>query len=140
VILTKESKMILTPTYHVMKMYSVHQDATLIPVKCQSPLYEFNGESIPAISISASKDGQGKIHVSIVNIDAEKANEVELDVEGLNIKKVMGTILKSAKLQDHNTFEDPNLIVPTDFKEFKLKKGKLTLTMPPFSVVVLETE
>ena len=28
VILTNEEKMILTPTYHVMEMYNVHQDAT----------------------------------------------------------------------------------------------------------------
>lgn len=140
VILTKDSKMILTPTYHVMKMYGVHQDATLIPVEFQPPLYEYNGESVPAISIAASKDEQGKTHISIVNIDAEKTNELVLDIEGLNIKTVMGTILKSAKLQDHNTFENPNLIRPIDFKDFKLKNGKLTLKLPPFSVVVLEAE
>ena len=32
VILTDKEKMILTPTYHVMEMYNVHQDATLLPV------------------------------------------------------------------------------------------------------------
>src|SRR5690606_39800835 len=33
VILTEGEKMILTPTYHVMKMYNVHQDAQLIPIE-----------------------------------------------------------------------------------------------------------
>ena len=32
VILTSKEKMILTPTYHVMEMYNVHQDALMIPV------------------------------------------------------------------------------------------------------------
>ena len=32
VILTNKQKIILTPTYHVMEMYNVHQDARMIPV------------------------------------------------------------------------------------------------------------
>jgi alpha-N-arabinofuranosidase len=31
VILTNEEKLILTPTYHVMEMYNVHQDALMLP-------------------------------------------------------------------------------------------------------------
>ena len=30
-ILTKDKQMVLTPTYYVFKMYSVHQDAVLLP-------------------------------------------------------------------------------------------------------------
>ena len=59
VILTDEARMILTPTYHIMKMYAVHQDAQLIPVSFDSPKYTFNGESLPAVTISASKDKNG---------------------------------------------------------------------------------
>ena len=39
VILTDKAKMILTPTYHVMEMYAVHQDAQLIPVSFNSQIY-----------------------------------------------------------------------------------------------------
>ena len=35
VILTNKQKIILTPTYHVMEMYNVHQDAVMIPVSLQ---------------------------------------------------------------------------------------------------------
>ncbi|MCX2680465.1 alpha-N-arabinofuranosidase [Galbibacter sp. EGI 63066] len=141
VILTdaETNKMLLTPTYHVMKMYNVHQDATLIPVEFESPKYEFNGESLPAVSISASKK-EGKTHISLTNIDAEKENTIELDVTNLGIKNASGLILKSDKLQDHNTFDNPEKITPSEFKDFKLKKGKLSLTLPPLSVVVLEAK
>ncbi|HEX8016054.1 MAG TPA: alpha-L-arabinofuranosidase C-terminal domain-containing protein, partial [Flavobacterium sp.] len=71
VILTDNAKMILTPTYHVMKMYSVHQDATLLPVKFTAPLYKLNGKSLPALSMSASKNSSGSVSISIVNIDSE---------------------------------------------------------------------
>ena len=43
VILTDNAKMVLTPTYHVMQMYSVHQDAKLLPITFNSPLYAYNG-------------------------------------------------------------------------------------------------
>lgn len=138
VILTEDEKMLLTPTYQVMKMYNVHHDATLLPISFDSPNYEFNGETLPAVSISASKDKNDVTHISLVNIDSEKDNEVVIDVEGLKIDEVTAQILKSNNLQDHNTFDKPNNIVPSQFKDFKLKKGKLTLTLPPFSVVVIE--
>ncbi len=138
VILTDEEKMLLTPTFHVMKMYSVHQDATLLPIEFNSIDYEYNGEKLPAISISASKDKDGKVHVSIVNIDMNKSHSVDLAVSGLTYKNVTGTILQSDKVQDHNTFDNPDNIVTEDFKGFMKKKDNINVQMPPFSVVVLE--
>lgn len=138
VILTDEEKMILTPTYHVMKMYTVHHDAQLLPVKFDSPEYTFEGKSLPAISISASRDQEGKVNISMVNIDSEKVHNVEIDMANLNVAGMNATILTSEELQDHNTFDDPDKIVPAQFKDFKLTNGKLQISLPPFSVVVLE--
>ena len=39
VILTNKEKMILTPTYHVMEMYNVHQNALMIPLTITSNDY-----------------------------------------------------------------------------------------------------
>src|SRR5216110_3245698 len=50
VILTDKEKMILTPTYHVMEMYNVHQDATLIPVTLKGTNYVQGNDSLPALS------------------------------------------------------------------------------------------
>ncbi len=136
VILTEEEKMILTPTYHVMKMYNVHQDATLLPVNLSgNNTYEFKGKKLPAISASVSKNADGIINASLVNIDATERREVELLVPGGG--KVSGTMLQSENLQDFNSFDSPNKITPQVFKDFKQKGDKITLTLPPFSVVVL---
>ncbi|MGB3776390.1 MAG: alpha-L-arabinofuranosidase C-terminal domain-containing protein [Leeuwenhoekiella sp.] len=137
VILTEGEKMILTPTYHVMKMYNVHQDAELIPLNLDTPDYEFNGEKLPAVSASASKDSTGTVHMSMINIDSKKENKVTISLQDLNIKDVSAQILTSKTLQDHNTFENPDKIKPADFKDFKVKKGNLELTIPAFSVVVI---
>ena len=74
----------------------------------------------------------------MVNIDANKENTVRINVADSNLKKVSATILSSKALQDHNSFESPKNIVPKEFTNFKLKKGTLEITIPAFSVVVLE--
>ena len=58
VILTNKEKIILTPTYHVMEMYNVHQDAVMIPVSLENIFYTEGNDSLPAISVSASRDSR----------------------------------------------------------------------------------
>lgn len=135
VILTDEEKMIKTPTYHVMHMYKVHQDARLLPSKIDKNI-TFRG--LPALSVSASKDETGKVHISLVNIDPENEMPVELDISGLEIKSINGQVLTSDKLQDYNSFDDPEKVTPKEFKGAKLKKGKISLTVPAHSLIVLQ--
>jgi alpha-N-arabinofuranosidase len=138
VILTDGAKMLLTPTFHVMEMYNVHQDATLLPLNVQSNTYQLGSEKLPAVSLSASRDSLGRTHISLTNIDATKAQTVSIDLKGLSTKAVEGRILTSAKLQDHNTFTQPDKIKPAAFKDATIKGGQLNVTLPPFSVAVLE--
>lgn len=137
VILTDKEKMILTPTYHVMEMYNVHQDATLLPLSIQSEDYTFGKDKLPAVSVSASKNVAGITHISLVNIDASKSQTVSVDIRGSKFSSVNGRILSSQKLQDFNSFSEPNKIQPAAFSGAKLNAGNLTVTLPPFSVVVL---
>jgi alpha-N-arabinofuranosidase len=138
VILTNEEKMILTPTYHVMEMYNVHQDAKMVPLTIKCNEYVLGNEKLPAISASASKDSTGAMHISLVNIDSKTTQDISITLEGGNYKTVSGRILTSAKLQDHNTFEQPAKIKPAPFQGAALKGKTLSVKMPPFSVVVLE--
>lgn len=138
VILTNEEKMLLTPTYHVMEMYNVHQDATLLPIMLKSNDYTVGGKKLPAISASASVDKNGVTHISLVNIDSRQAQDVSVEFFGSTYKNVTGRILASAKLQDHNTFDDPAKVKPSLFTGANLKGNVLNAKLPPFSVVVLE--
>ena len=138
VILTNKEKIILTPTYHVMEMYNVHQDATLIPLEMSSNEFVMGDNRIPAVSVSASKDSAGKIHISFTNIDNRNAQEVEINFSTFKSTRVTGRILTSPKVQDHNTFENPTKVTPKPFKAASLSKGNLKATLPPNSVVVLE--
>ncbi len=137
VILTDKEKMILTPTYHVMELYNVHQDATLLPLKIVSNNYSFGADKLPAVSVSASKDKEGITHISLVNIDASKAQEININIAGSAYASVTGSIITAKKLQDYNSFDEPNKIHPVAFKDVKMGNGKLQVKLPPFSVVVL---
>jgi alpha-N-arabinofuranosidase len=75
VILTNKQKIILTPTYHVMEMYNVHQDAVLIPVTLQNVFYIEGTDSLPAMSVSASRNHLGVLHISINMIRQNKSGQ-----------------------------------------------------------------
>jgi alpha-L-arabinofuranosidase len=137
-IFTKDDKIVLTPTYQVFEMYKVHQDATLLPINISCGTYTYNGKSLPALSASASKDKNGTIHVSLVNIDPKKPIELEIDVRGYKFSKVTARILTSNDVTDHNTFENPNVVVPKEFSSFKVKEGLLSINMPSKSIIVFE--
>jgi len=138
VILTNEEKMILTPTYHVMEMYNVHQDAVRIPLNIAGADYKLGNEKLPAVSASASVDKSGATHISLVNIDLKNAQEIQIDTHGIKGQSVSGRILSGSKIQAMNTFEATDTIKPTAFKGATLKGNTLSVKVPPFSVIVLE--
>jgi alpha-N-arabinofuranosidase len=137
VILTKEEKMILTPTYHVMEMYNVHQDALLLPLTVRSEDYVLGDQKLQAVSASASRNKNG-IHISLVNIDAQKSKELTIELKDLPASSVSGRMLRSERLQDHNTFDQPLKVQPVIFNNARIEGNNLKITLPPFSVVMLE--
>ena len=137
VILTNKEKMILTPTYHVMEMYNVHQDATLLPLKLTGEDYVLNGEKLPALSASASKDSMGVIHITLVNINPNKSQPITLNLSGEKFSTLSGKILQSNKIQDFNSFTESEKIKPVAFKSAIIENGQIKISLPAASVVVL---
>jgi len=139
-ILTKDDKMILTPTYWVFDLFKVHQEATMIPVKVSSSDYVYKDDKLPAVNCSASINSSDKMHISLCNIDPDKSEDVELSLESFKADKIVGKMLTAEKMNAHNTFDNPNEVKPSDFSDYKLNGNNLKVNMPPISVVVLEIE
>jgi alpha-N-arabinofuranosidase len=138
VILTKDDKMVLTPTYHVFRMFRVHQDARLIPVNLKCEDYVYDGKKIPSISASASVDQSGKMHVSLANLNPGKKISVNIPVIGESFKNIKGEVLTAPRINSYNSFESPDEVKPVAFGGFDFKNNILTVEMPAKSVVVLE--
>ncbi|HQH73497.1 MAG TPA: alpha-L-arabinofuranosidase C-terminal domain-containing protein, partial [bacterium] len=140
VVLTDGPKMLLTPTYHVFDLFKVHQDATWLPAELISEDYQFGNEKIPALQASASKDAGGKIHLSLCNFDPTRARDLTAVLQGAEAKQVSGQILTADTITAHNTFDNPEAVKPTAFSGASLQGNRISLTMPPKSIVVLEVE
>jgi alpha-N-arabinofuranosidase len=137
-ILTDGPKMVLTPTYHVYELYTAHHDAVLIPLDLHSPSYELNGKMVPAINASASKDVQGRVHISLVNVNPNATVKVTCDIRGMKMSGASGKMITGEAINSCNTFEAPNTVVTRPFTAFKLEGSSLTIEMPSKSVVMLE--
>src|SRR5437773_4788451 len=92
-ILTDKEKMVLTPTYHVFKMYVPFQDATSLPITFDAGTYAHQGITLPRIAAVAAKDSNGKMWLEITNIDLNQQVEVEATVAGVAAKSAAGETL-----------------------------------------------
>jgi len=140
VILTEGAAMVLTPTYHVFDMYQIHQDAVKLRASVESDECPSGKFSIPAVSASSSKDDNGRIHISMTNIDPENQQEVQLEIKGVSPGSVTGKVITSDKMQDHNTFEDADKVKIKEFSGALVSHGNITVTLPAKSLVTLEIE
>ena len=140
-ILTNETGMVCTPTYHVFRMYNIHQDAEYIPtsVLCDTIDVSYN-RKLPLVSATASKDSEGKTHICLSNVDLEHDCQVSVTLSGIKAGTVTGEILTAERINDHNTFEEPHLVEPATFNGAKLKGNKLYVNLPAKAIVSLELE
>jgi alpha-N-arabinofuranosidase len=138
-VLTREEQMVLTPTYHVFEMYTVHHDATLLPMTLTGAPEHAEGDvAIPGVHGSASRDAKGRVHLSLCNLQPNVPLEVECQVSGIEVGALSGRVLSAASIQAHNTFTQPRRVEPAAFQGFRLRgEGTVEVTLPPRSVVVL---
>jgi len=137
-ILTDGAKMILTPTYHIFDMYKVHQDATLLPTELNCGKYSIGEKNVPDLSISSSKGSDGKINITIVNVNPNKSIPLNCEIRGQKISAINGSVLTAPAINSYNTFENNNAVVVKDFKDFVLKNNRLLVNIPAKSVILLE--
>lgn len=138
IILTEGAKMILTPTYHVFNMYKVHQGAELLQVDTTEDPKKFGDAQIPQLSVSASRDDQNRIHLSLCNLHPGESLAVDCELRGTTATAVQGRILTGNRMNLHNTFDTPEALKPVAFSETILKEDRLQVALPPMSVTVLE--
>ena len=137
VILTDGEKMIKTPTYHVFKMYSAHQDATLLSSCIETEEIGTDDNKVPNLTESVSMDKDGKIIITLTNLSCKDDFEIKTSLVDTDIKKVEGTIV-SGKMHDHNTFESPEVVTTESFNDVKAEGSFMTFKIPACSVLKLE--
>jgi alpha-N-arabinofuranosidase len=134
-ILTDKEKMVLTPTYHLFDMYVPFQGATPYPATATGPNYVLGDISQPSVDVSAARGTDGKLWLSLVNVDPHKPARVTTNLAG----KAKGRVLTGATIDAHNRFEKPDAIKPVTYSG-KMVGGKLVFDLPAKSIAVVAVE
>ena len=135
VILTEGEKMILTPTYHVFNMYKNHQEATLVESFIETKMIGVGEEyKVPNLNESVSVDSEGRINITINNLSIDEAYDIEGIIVDRPVKLVTATILTN-KMDACNTFDNPEVVKPEEFKDFVLTAQGLNFNIPACSVI-----
>lgn len=138
--LTEGEQMILTPTYHVFDMFKGHQDATRLALEIETDHITLDGSELPLVSASASRTQSGDVLLTLCNLHPNEAKSITVHVADMNVTNVDGTILVGDAIQAHNTFEEPNRVMPQVFNGAALDSGTLTIELPAASVVALNLQ
>lgn len=136
-IFTNKEKIVLTPTYHVHRMYVPFQDATFVPVAFDAGNYVHGEITLPRVDAISAKDKDGKLWVALTNVDPKRRVQVALEAAGA--KRAVGETLSAPQIDSVNTFESPATVVPKPIKA-KSSGGKLVLDLAPQSVTVVALE
>jgi len=139
VILTKDKEMVLTPTYYVFKMYKVHQDAVMLPVEIKCNKYVYGSQSVDAVNCSASVK-EGKVNITLCNLDPNKSQEISFEIQGLNLSKVSGKVVTANKINAYNDFGKKEEVFEADFNNIKIANGKIEAILPSKSVVLIQLQ
>lgn len=136
-ILTNDTQMVLTPTYHVFEMYNVHQNAEYLASDCMVSKVKTDRKlDVPEVDVTASRK-DGEMHISLVNTDLKKPMTVNVSFDNPEaVSKILSArVLTSKDARDCNDFGSPDVVAPAEFKAFKLSKTGLSVTLPPCSIV-----
>jgi alpha-N-arabinofuranosidase len=138
-ILTDREKMLLTPTYHVFRMYVPFQDAAFLPITLSVGQYTFADASVAQVDSIAAKAQDGTIWLAITNIDPKNAARLTVKIPDKAIKAASGEVLTAGNVNAINTFATPDTVAPRPFKA-SAAHGRLVLELLPASVTVVNLE
>jgi alpha-L-arabinofuranosidase len=134
-ILTDGPRMVLTPTYHLFRMYVPFQDAAMVPVKFDAGTYAHGEVKLPRVDAAAARDASGKLWLALTNVDPNRP--AEFAIAGMPGAK--GQLLTAPNVNSVNSFDAPEVVRPKPFRA-AAKGGRLVIALPAKSVAVVEVE
>jgi alpha-N-arabinofuranosidase len=137
--LAHEDKFCVTPVGHVFDMYAAHQGGQSLRTVFSAPSVHYQRDANPA-SFAGLK-GSASLHdkvlvLTAVNPHVSEACETDIGIPGAIIKSASATTLTASDIHAHNSFEQPDVIVPQT-KAVEAKREVLNYHFPPASVTKL---
>lgn len=135
VILTEGDKMLLTPTYHVFKMYKNHQDATLLDSFVETKEIGLEKDKmVENLSESVSIDKDGNMNITIANLSISEDYDISAELSNYEFTDIEAEIITD-KMDAHNTFDNPDNVKTVQFTDFELTSQGIDFKIPACSVL-----
>ena len=115
-----------------------HQDATTLRVDFRNalPSRPVGDATLTTVSVSASRK-DGRLLVSLSNLDASSPADVEIDLRGGAVEGVEAAILTAGTLRDHNTPQAPSAVAPRSYDGVTPAGRRLRVHLPAHSFVTV---
>jgi alpha-N-arabinofuranosidase len=133
IILTKEDRMVLTPTYHVFDLYQHHMDARELSCLIDAEKLGTEKHSLPGVTASASEK-DGTITVTLSNLNPGQSTEVEVSLQEA-VSGASARILRG-KMNEYNDFDHAPLKTE-NFEDYEIRGQQILVRMPACSIAEL---
>ena len=137
VILTEGPKMVLTPTYHVFRMFKYHQGSKLLNSFLTGVEETGIGEAkVTEVTESVSEGEDGIVNITLNNLSLTEEKEVEIGFDKLSPEVVEASVV-TGQMNDHNTFENSEVVVTKKLDNIETTTNGLKVVLPARSVVLV---
>lgn len=150
--LAHEDRFIVTPNFHVFDLYAAHQGAQAVRAEFSAPPISYQAPPVPSgrpgavpspatasfwgLNGSASRRGKA-LTLTVVNPHLAEARDTEIRLQGANAASATAQVLAAADVHAHNTFDQPNAVVPQPATPV-LAGGRIHIALPPASITRLD--
>ncbi|WP_284734364.1 alpha-N-arabinofuranosidase [Sphingosinicella terrae] len=138
-IFTDGPRMVLTPTYHLFRMYVPFQEARFVPLQLAAGTYRHGDLSLPRLDAIAARAADGALWLAVTNVDPERPASLSLNVEGMHLRSAAGEVLTAPRVDSHNSLDAPDAVRPRPIAA-RVDGTALRLDLPATSVAVLRLE
>ena len=130
---TDSLRVVLTPNYHVQRLFARNRGDRVLPIAISDAV----GEEQTRLYASSTMDAStGDVIVKLVNA-TQQDSSTRVSIAGLsNVGQCTRTVLHGDTLDAVNTFEAPNAVAP-QMSEFAPRGSAFEVTLPAESFTVL---
>lgn len=139
VVLTEGKKMLLTPTYHVFRMFKYHQGAELLSSNLTGVSeIGLDNNMVPEVTESVSV-ADGAVNITLNNLSVDDAKEVVITFDDMNISSVEASVV-TGEMTAHNTFDKADVVKTEKLEGVEITDKELKVVLPACSVVLLRVK
>jgi alpha-N-arabinofuranosidase len=143
--LTRASDGVLvkTPTFYLFKMFLPHHRAIAMwaPNTLKSENITGNGKTFPVLSAGSTVDGQGRVNISLANVDLTATHTVQVTIAGGSSAYVVSTaqVITGPAKDSYNDFGQAEVVnvQPLGGSSCSISGSTVQIALPSKSVVML---